>query len=54
MVVFFSHLDMNIFLFRLSWMKALREAGHEVIAVVPQGGVFREVRAAGFRAVPFS
>jgi len=40
-IVFFSHLDMNIYLFRLSWMRALREAGHEVLAVVPGGSTSR-------------
>jgi N,N'-diacetylbacillosaminyl-diphospho-undecaprenol alpha-1,3-N-acetylgalactosaminyltransferase len=53
-IVFFSHLDMNIFLFRLSWMKALREAGHEVLAVVPPGEYFERFAGEGFEAVPFA
>lgn len=52
-VVFFSHLDMNIFLFRLSWMAALREAGHEVLAVAPRGEYFEKFAEQGFEAVPF-
>jgi N,N'-diacetylbacillosaminyl-diphospho-undecaprenol alpha-1,3-N-acetylgalactosaminyltransferase len=52
-IVFFSHLDMNIFLFRLSWMKALRGTGHEVLAVVPRGEYFGRFAEQGFQAVPF-
>jgi len=36
-IAFLSHLDLNLYLFRLSWMKALLKEGYEVNAIVPKG-----------------
>lgn len=52
-IAFFSHLDMNLYLFRLAWMRALQEAGHEVRAVVPRGEYFDRFTQHGIEAVPF-
>lgn len=35
--VFISHLDINLFLFRLPVMRALVDQGHQVVAVCPRG-----------------
>ncbi|HWR97727.1 MAG TPA: glycosyltransferase family 4 protein [Candidatus Methanoperedens sp.] len=52
-IAFFSHLDMNLFVFRLPWMAALQAVGHEVHAVVPRGEYFERFAAHGILAVPF-
>ena len=39
-IVFLSHLDMNLYLFRLPVMKALVEKGYEVYALCPKGKKF--------------
>lgn len=41
-VAYLSHLDLNLYLFRLSWMKALIEEGYEVYAITPKGRFFNE------------
>lgn len=48
--VFLSHLDANLYLFRLPVMRALTEAGHEVIALCPRGEFFDRFAEAGIRA----
>lgn len=52
-IAFFSPLDMNLFVFRLSWMTALVAAGHEVLAVVPPGDYAGRFREHGIAEVPF-
>lgn len=36
-IAFLSHLDLNLYLFRLSWMKALIKEDSDVYAVIPKG-----------------
>lgn len=48
--VFLSHLDANLYLFRLPVMRALTEAGHEVIALCPRGEFFDRFAAADIQA----
>lgn len=52
-IAFFSHLDMNLFVFRLPWIAALQAAGHEVHVVVPRGEYFDRFAAHGVAAVAF-
>jgi len=52
-VAFLSHLDMNLYLFRLSWMKKLREMGFEVFALVPEGEYTGRLREEGFRVINY-
>lgn len=52
-VAYLSHLDMNLYLFRLSWMKALRARGHEVTAIVPRGEFFDRFKAHGIKTIEF-
>ena len=53
-IAFFSHLDMNLFVFRLPWIAALQAAGHEVHAIVPRGEYFERFAAHGVEAVEFA
>lgn len=39
---FLSHVDINLYLFRLSWMKALIEKNYKVYAIIPKGKYFKE------------
>jgi len=39
-IAYLAHLDLNLYLFRLSWMKALIKEGYEVYAISPKGKVF--------------
>jgi len=48
--VFLSHVDVNLYLFRLPVMRALVAAGHEVIALCPRGKFFEKFAEAGVRA----
>lgn len=48
--VFLSHVDVNLYLFRLPVMRALASAGHEVIALCPRGRFFEKFVEAGVRA----
>lgn len=48
--VFLSHVDVNLYLFRLPIMRSLVEAGHEVIALCPCGEFFDRFADAGIRA----
>lgn len=46
---FLSHLDLNLYLFRLPIMQALVARGHEVWAVCPRGDVFERFASHGVR-----
>lgn len=48
--VFLSHVDVNLYLFRLPIMRSLVEAGHEAIALCPRGEFFDRFADAGIRA----
>lgn len=52
-IVFLSHLDMNLYLFRLPVMQALLEHGHEVIALVPRGEYFDKFNDFKIKAVSY-
>ena len=51
---FLSHLDLNLYLFRLPIMKALVEKGHTVYAICPQGDEFSKFEQHGIHAVSYS
>lgn len=53
-VAYLSHLDMNLYLFRLAWMKALVSEGHEVFAIAPGGRFLERFREHGVEPVEFS
>lgn len=52
-IAFLSHLDLNLYLFRLPLMQALVERGHEVVAVCPRGDVFDRFAERGVTAVHY-
>lgn len=49
-IVFLSHLDMNLYLFRLPIMQELVKQGHEVVALCPEGDYFARFAAHGINA----
>lgn len=52
-IAYLSHLDLNLYLFRLSWMKALLKQGHEVCAILPRGEFFDRFAEHGIRAIEY-
>lgn len=50
---FLSHLDLNLYLFRLPIMKKLLEEGHEVYAICPKGDKFDAFSQHGIKAVAY-
>lgn len=50
---FLSHLDLNLYLFRLPIMQKLVEGGHEVYAVCPKGEKFDSFSEYGIKAVSY-
>ncbi|WP_027390801.1 glycosyltransferase family 4 protein [Chrysiogenes arsenatis] len=50
---FLSHLDMNLYLFRLPIMRALVAKGHTVYAVCPEGEYFHRFAADGILTCPY-
>jgi N,N'-diacetylbacillosaminyl-diphospho-undecaprenol alpha-1,3-N-acetylgalactosaminyltransferase len=50
---FLSHLDLNLFLFRLPIIQALIARGHEVIALCPRGDVFDCFEEYGVTAIHY-
>ena len=52
-IAFLSHLDMNLYLFRLPIMKELVNRGVEVYAIVPRGEVFDEFKNYGIKAIEY-
>ena len=53
-IAFLSHLDLNLYLFRLPIMKELVKNGYKVYAVCPRGEVFDKFREFGIEAVEYS
>lgn len=53
-IVFLSHLDMNLYLFRLPIMQELVKKGHEVIALCPEGDYFARFAAHGIVAQSYA
>lgn len=53
-IAFLSHLDLNLYLFRLPIMRALVQQGHEVYAVCPRGEKFELFEAEGIKAIAYS
>lgn len=51
--VFLSHLDLNLYLFRLPIMQALIERGHEAVALCPRGDVFDRFADHGIAAIHY-
>ncbi len=52
-IAFLSHLDLNLYLFRLPIMKELVKSGYEVYAVCPKGEVFDKFSKFGIKAVEY-
>ncbi len=52
-IAFLSHIDINLYLFRLPIMKALSEKGWEVYAVVPEGNYCRQLEEEGIKVVNY-
>jgi len=52
-IAFLSHLDLNLYLFRLPIMKELVKNGYEVYAVCPKGEVFDKFNDYGIKAVDY-
>lgn len=52
-IAFLSHLDMNLYLFRLPIMKELVKRGHKVYALCPRGEVFDKFREFGIEAIDY-
>ncbi len=53
-ILFLSHTDSNLYLFRLPIMLALKDKGHEVIALIPKGADFDKFAPLGIRAIAYS
>lgn len=53
-IVFLSHLDMNLYLFRLPIMQELVKRGHEVVALCPEGDYFARFAAHGIVAQSYA
>ena len=52
-IAFLSHLDLNLYLFRLPIMKELLKRGHKVYAITPKGDVFDKFKEFGIEAVDY-
>jgi len=52
-IAFLSHLDLNLYLFRLPIMQRLIEEGHEVYAVCPKGEKFDAFSQFGIKAIAY-
>ncbi len=52
-IAFLSHLDLNLYLFRLPIMLELKKKGLEVFAIVPKGIYFNKFRELGIMAIDY-
>jgi len=52
-IAFLSHLDLNLYLFRLPIMQKLVEEGHKVYAVCPKGDYFDKFAEYGVEAIAY-
>jgi len=52
-IAFLSHLDLNLYLFRLPIMKELVKNGDEVYAICPKGSVFDKFKEFGVKAIDY-
>jgi len=52
-IAFLSHLDLNLYLFRLPIMKELVKRNNEVFAICPRGEVFDKFKEYGIKAVEY-
>lgn len=53
-IAFLSHLDLNLYLFRLPIMKKLVEEGHKVYAICPRGDKFDLFKELGIVAIEYN
>jgi N,N'-diacetylbacillosaminyl-diphospho-undecaprenol alpha-1,3-N-acetylgalactosaminyltransferase len=51
---FLSHLDLNLYAFRLPVMLELKRLGHTPIAIAPEGQYLQMIRDAGIEVVPYT
>ena len=51
---FLSHLDLNLYLFRLPVMQALVAQGHTVYAICPEGEMFHRFKDSGICAIAYT
>lgn len=52
-IIFLSHVDFNLYLFRLPVMKAMADAGWEVIALCPDGDYSHRFQTYGITHIPY-
>ena len=52
-IIFLSHLDQNLYLFRLPIMKELAQNSHEVYAACPKGEFSKEFEHYGIKHIPY-
>lgn len=50
---FLSHLDLNLYAFRLPVMLELKRLGHTPIAIAPEGEYLQKIREAGIEVAPY-
>jgi N,N'-diacetylbacillosaminyl-diphospho-undecaprenol alpha-1,3-N-acetylgalactosaminyltransferase len=50
---FLSHLDLNLYAFRLPVMLELKRLGHTPIAIAPEGQYLQKIREAGIEVAPY-
>lgn len=50
-IAFLSHLGLNLYLFRLPWMKKLKESGFDVYAVIPEDEYAHKIKEDGIKVV---
>lgn len=53
-IALLSHLDLNLYLFRLSWMKALIKQDCDVYAVIPKGDYDGKIAKEGIKVINYS
>lgn len=51
---FLSHLDLNLYAFRLPVMLELKRLGHTPIAIAPQGQYLQKIREMGIETAPYN
>lgn len=50
---FLSHLDLNLYAFRLPVMLELKRLGHKPVAIAPEGEYLQKIREAGIEVAPY-
>ncbi len=53
-IAYLSHLDLNLYLFRLAYMQEMVRQGHDVYAVAPGGEFLDKIREAGIKVLSYN